>query len=276
MKRVRVTLATAAIAAAVLALGACLPGPTTGGPAIEGTSIEGTWSGAVAGSYLCEMDAESIELTFEEDTVVVTGGSVTEGAYPSIAPGSSGTYEQNDDGRFVFSVDDGGELKGSIIVDPEAGHAVLILDGNPPSDGNQGGYIGVLQLGSLQSISTTESDIVGTWSGTGVAVNGAYDLIESVDTEMTISEPEGLALTGNYGSSSVSIAAGDLAVYSSETGIFRTTGAGVTLGASTYPSVFALSYDEQWLAAGFFTEGCSTDLFDQLQDQKFALYERQP
>ena len=270
-KRVNLTLAAAAIAAVVLPLGACFPGP-----AIEGMSIEGTWSGAVAGSYLCEMDAASIELTFEEDTVAVTGGSVTEGAYPSIAPGSSGSYEQSDDGRFVFSVDDGGELKGSIVVDPEAGHAVLILDGNPPSDGNQGGYIGVLQLGSLQSVSTTESDIVGTWSGTGVAVNGAYDLIETVNTEMTISEPEGLALAGNYGSSSISITAGDLEVYNSETGIFKTRGNDVTLGVSTYPSVFALSYDEQWLAAGFFTEGCSTDLFAQLQDQKFALYERQP
>lgn len=280
---VKTTTAIALIALSAFALGACFPTAPldeTGPGAVTGQSIEGTWSGVVAGTYLCEMDADTIELSLGEDTVTVSGGTVTEGMYPSISPDSSGSIEAIGDGEFVLSIDDGGELQGRIIVDPEAGHAVLILDRDPATAGSQGGYIGVLQLEALTAMNATSSDLVGTWSGTGVSVNNSYELLESVSTEITITEPDGLALTGTYGSSSISAGAGDLSVLydNPATGLYRATATpGIVFdGTTAYGAAFAMSYDEQWLAAGFLSDDCDTDLFAQLQNQKIALYERQP
>jgi hypothetical protein len=248
----------AVITLSVIALGACFPGQ----------SIAGTWSGVVTTGDLCEGGVQyTIELTFTDDEVTVSGGTITNF---DITDGASGTYSASDAGRFVLSINDGGELEGIVLVDENAEKAVIILD-SEPGTGSNNGFVGVLQLAPLQAFSVVENDMVGTWSGQGVTVNSSYEVTSVVDTEMTVTVSDPLALNGTFGSDSMN---GSPFLADGSVGSYEDFGA--SIASVSYSGGYVMSYDEQWLAAAFITNACDVSRFDDLPNHRFALYERQP
>jgi hypothetical protein len=272
------------VAAAAVVLAACFDNApidelTPNGEGAE-LNIDGTWSGVVTRTYYCEAEPALVELSIADGSITVTGG----GALPVDL---GGTVTEQSPGRFTIAFDNDGEQPGLLVFDLQGQYATFVSD-DGPLGGNRQGYVGLLQKESIQNVSYTETDLVGEWSGVAARVDDDYAITDSYDISAAITAPDGLALSGEDGDGefSAEIPAIVLETDFEQTpypGLYVSGGGGANqviwpeLGQTgAYNALYALSYDKEVLAVGFLTSLCSTDIFDDLPAQKFALLIREP
>ncbi|MFW5777307.1 MAG: hypothetical protein ACOCZB_08485 [Spirochaetota bacterium] len=279
----RALVRTALVAVATLALAACFensPVDELTPDGQGGIDIDGTWSGVVSATYYCEATPALVEFSISGDSVTVTDGS-------GLPVDLSGTITEQSPGRYSIAFENDGEQPGLLIFDAQGQYATFISDDSPVT-GDRQGYVGLLQKESIRSVSYTESDLVGEWSGVAARVDDNYAITESYDISAAITAPDGLALSGqdDDGEFSAEIPAIVLETdFEQDTlpGLYVSGGGGANqviwpdLGQTgAYNALYALSYDKEVLAIGFLTSLCSTNIFSDLPAQKFALLMREP
>jgi hypothetical protein len=245
------------------------------GPAIE---IDGTWAGVINHSYYCESVPETIEIEIFEGTITITGGDVNGSAFPE---GLSGTItprsEDEADGFFVITFESAEDIyNGTLVMDSKAGYAAIVLDAGPydPLSDYRYGYAGVLQVGALQTITYSESDLVGDWAGVAVRVDDTFNITSSSESTATITAPDALELTGEDGDG-VFEAQSTVSYDEESPGVF--TAYHVLWAPETYlNALMFMSYDKQYLAVALLESLCGYGyVFTNLPAQKFALWKRQ-
>jgi hypothetical protein len=242
-------------------------------------NIDGTWSGILETTFACGFLPGFVQLQIEEGTF-----KVVDSWNPySFLPGTTGTIEPFNgnwaDGRFHVMFTNGGPRYGILVVDAEAGHAEFIVESDryDPESPTREGYVGLLQLGEEQTATFAETDLIGSWAGVSVRVSGMFDVTSNSASEATITNPDGLAMTGSFGEGFFSVSAGDInpvAGYQ-ESGVSRTDDQLNMPGDLTYDAIYVLSPDKEYLAVGFLDDTCSETIFTRLPDQVFSLWTRQ-
>ena len=177
-------------------------------------------------------------------------------------------------------MNDGGSLAGQLFVDPAKKYALLVIYSSP---GGDEGIVGVLQKGTLTSVTYQKSDLVGSWAGVAVRVNTSFEVTESSASTATITMPNELELSGTDGDGSYSAPEVgidlesefvDYGIYVSGWGSANQVG---WPGDDSYDALYALSYDKSVLAVAFLDSVCSSGIFSaaNLPNQKFALWLKQ-
>ncbi|MFP4431021.1 MAG: hypothetical protein ACLFPV_07215, partial [Spirochaetaceae bacterium] len=230
-------------------------------------------------TYYCEAEPGLTELSIAGDSVTVTGGT-------GLPIDLTGSLTEQAPGRYTVAFDNDGEQPGLLIFDQDAQYATFVSD-DSPVNGNREGYVGLLQKSPLQDVSYTETDLVGSWSGVAARVDAGYSVTESYEITAEVTEPDGLALSGQDGDGSFSASPPGIVLDNDsqqdpypELYVSGWSSANQViwpdLGQSGgYDALYALSYDKSVLAVGFLTSVCSTTIFNNLPAQKFALMSRQ-
>ena len=233
-------------------------------------TIEGTWAGVVNHTYYCESEPSTIQLDITGTTITITGGD-------TFTIDTTGSVSQQTGQAYTVTLNDGGSVQGQLFVDPAKNYALLVIYSGPGADE---GYVGVLQKGTLTSATYQESDLVGNWAGVAVRVNANFEVTESSESSATITNGDGLALSGTDGDGSFSAATPGIVLESGyETAGIYVSGWGsanqVDWPGNSYDAIYVLSYDKTVLAVGFLTSVCTTNIFSDLPSQKFAIWIKQ-
>lgn len=261
------------------ALAACQPAGSSSGSDSTGTTdgtpvtladLEGTWAGVMVTNYLCEGIPASIELSISDGTLAITGGDEY-----SFDIDDAGTIRQTDGQSFAVEMNLDGGVPGQFYVDAEAGFAMWA---NSSSSESGYGYVGLLQKGALEGHSYSETDAVGSWSGIAVRLDNSLAVTSSSTSMATIANTDGLEMSGSDGDGDFSASAAGLGLYDSDLGTWQSGDNSinkVTWSEETMNALYVMSYDKTMLGIGFLTSLCSSSIFTNLANQKFALWERQ-
>jgi hypothetical protein len=236
-------------------------------------TIEGTWVGVMNHTYYCEESPGTTQIDITGTTITITGGDF-------FTIDATGSITQQTDLSYTVTLNDNGDIQGQMFVDAGKNFALLVIYS---SSGGDEGIVGVLQKGTLTSVSYQESDLVGSWAGVAVRVNTSFEVTESSASSATITEPSGLALSGTDGDGSFSATAAGIVLESGyeDTGIYVSGWGGANQvswpGDELYDALYVLSYDKSVLAVAFLRSVCWANIFNEanLPDQKFALWIKQ-
>ena len=236
-------------------------------------TIEGTWAGVMNYTYYCEAEPGTIQLDITDTTITITGGDF-------FTVDATGTVSQQTNQSYTVTLNDGGSILGQLFVDLAKEYALLVTYASP---GGDEGIVGVLQKGTLSSITYQESDLVGSWLGVAVRVNTSFEVTDSSVSSATITDSDGLELNGSDGDGSFTASAVGIDLESGYEpyGIYVSGWGSANQvswpGDDTYDAMYALSYDKSVLAVAFLKSVCSIDIFstDNLPIQKFALWLKQ-
>ena len=232
-------------------------------------SVDGSWYGEVNPTYYCESSPESIEFEINGTTITVAGSSPIAGA--------TGTIQSQGDNAYHVTLTTGADMDGQLFVDASGQYAVLalhILD--DPS--REQGYVGVAQKGAAATATYAETDLVGSWAGLAARVDAGFDITATSSSTATITNPDGLALSGNDGDGAFSASPSAMVLAYPAEGIYVSGWAGanqVDWPITSYDAIYALSTDKGVLAAAFLTSVCDQQVFSDLPAQKFVLWSRQ-
>jgi hypothetical protein len=237
---------------------------------VQSGTIEGTWSGVVHHTYYCEGGPSTIELQ-------VTGSTITVSAGSTYTPPVSGSITQGADRDYTFDL---AGIKGQIYTDAGRNYALFVAETSP---GSSGGYVGLLQKGSLSSATYNLGDLAGSWSGQAVRLS-PYAVTTVLSSSATISGAA--ALNGTDTESSFSAAAIELHGGNENFGVYASDWSNpVTfVPGGNHEAMYVLSNDKTAMAVAFLlddgsTSGgiCDTTAFGtaKLPLHKFALWIKQ-
>lgn len=184
------TRVTALVLLAIL-MSACGGGGGGGGgdPGSSGHSIaslQGSWYGVMRDSGN----------SFHSVQIFIDGsGNVTSILEDGISQGITGTISKASAKVFGLLLSDGTDA--GFIVDAAGTHAGFL---------NDGFFFGVVQKGATSIPTYVATDVIGSWSGYGVTVNGDFEVVQefssgaTVDAGYQISGSDGLsgAFTGDF------------------------------------------------------------------------------
>jgi hypothetical protein len=239
--------------------------------------IDGTWAGVIISTFECESIPQTIQIEIAEGTVTVTGGTW---GYTDLTGTILPMDEDTPDGRFQIVFDNEGAQYGAMFFDDEGEHAAFYVESGPYDEMSsyREGYIAALQRGEIQTITYSETDLIGVWSGTAARVNATFDVTESSASNATITNPDGLLLEGTDGDGDFSTDIPGIYLYPEyETfGIYLSDSVIWPDTEETLEALYIMSYDKQYVAIAFLESTCNnSDIFTRLPEQKFALWARQ-
>jgi hypothetical protein len=238
--------------------------------------IDGNWAGVIITTYECEGTPSTIQIEIAEGTITITGGTW---GYTDLTGTILPMDEDTPDGRFQVILDNEGAQYGAMFFDDEGEHAAFYVESGPYDEMSsyRHGYIAALQRGEIQTITYSEANLVGDWSGAAARVNATFDVIESSESSAAITNPDGLLLEGTDGDGSFSTDIPGIYLYPEyETfGIYLSDSVIWPDTEETLEAMYIMSYDKQYVAAAFLTSLCSTSVFTAMEEQKFALWARQ-
>lgn len=233
-------------------------------------SLEGTWAGTMVSNYLCEGSASSVEISISGGTISITGSDGN-----SFQIDDAGTISQTDGQSFAVVMNLDGGAAGRFYVDAEANYAVWA---NSSSNNSGYGYVGLLQKTAAQTISYSDTDVVGAWSGVALRLDNSLAVTNASTSTATVTNSGALALSGTDGDGAFSASATGLGLYDASLGTWL-SGDGSTNSVDwseeTLRAIYTMSYDKTRLGIGFFTSLCSSSIFTNMPSQKFAFWERQ-
>lgn len=238
--------------------------------------IDGTWAGVIIATYECEAGPQTIQIEIAEGTITITGGTW---GYTDLTGTILPMDEDTPDGRFQIVFDNEGAQYGTMFFDDEGEHAAFYVESGPYDELSRyrDGYIAALQRGEIQTITYSEANLVGDWSGAAARVNATFDVTESSESNVTITNPDGLLLEGTDGDGSFSTDI--LGIYLDEeyetVGIYLSDSVIWPDTEETLEAMYIMSYDKDYVAVAFLDSLCSSTIFTRLPEQKFALWARQ-
>ncbi len=152
----------------ILATGGSSGGGGGGGgvsPAVA--NLAGTWFGTLQeGNFL---PIHSISVTIDGS------GNLTQELIDSADTGRTGTISQTSGGIFSFVLSDG--TVGGFIVDASVTHAGYL---------DEFFNFGAVQKSATGLPDSVRTDIVGSWSGPGVAVDSAFNIVQTATSNLTV------------------------------------------------------------------------------------------
>ena len=234
---------------------------------VETGTIEGTWAGVISDTYFCEGGSYTIELDIEGSTITVTGGTVTEGAFPLMGAGTTGTLTHQSGEAYTLTLEIEETAEGQLYVDPQIGYGLLFVHTYPSDEGAF--VLGAMQKGALEELTFQDSDLVGDWEGVAVRVDAGLAVTSTTTSSATMYESAGVILDGTDGDGDFS----GLITLDPFDPVF--VGSVDWPPSTSYEAIGTLSFDKQVLAIAFLTSDCEYNLDLVLPDQKFALWVKQ-
>ncbi len=208
--------------------------------------LAGTWFGTLQeGNFL---PIHSISVTIDGS------GNLTQELIDSADTGRTGTISQTSGSIFSFVLSDG--TVGGFIVDASVTHAGYL---------DEFFNFGAVQKSATGLPDSVRTDIVGSWSGPGVAVDSAFNIVQTATSNLTVASD--FSFTETNSSSGTT------------TGVFASFTAGLVFGVfiagttdgTTMVEMF-LSADETFASAW----ACGGDVFVSFPvDCSFFIYNKQ-
>lgn len=163
-------------------------GGAGGQPALEISlaTLQGAWTGHIHSSYVCESNAQAIELTVEGSTL--TRGGVT------------GEVEQQAGQAFTFALSQTADplqtYVGQLFLHRSGKYALYVELGF--YQGERAGEIAlaILQKAPSTPPETTEEDVLGDWQGTGLELGEGFAVVEQFPSRGIFRATEGVVVDG--------------------------------------------------------------------------------
>jgi hypothetical protein len=156
-------------------------------------SLQGTWSGRLLPSYVCESSVARVQLTIEGTTVT--------SSWPAVATSPTGEVEQQAGRAFTFGlvvVDESltQDYRAQLFVHPSGQYALVVLQSYFET-----GVSPTINLALLQKAEPSETDpppdaLLGDWQGTGIELDGAFEVVDQFESSGSFVSTEGMVLSG--------------------------------------------------------------------------------